>query len=108
VQLKERFPEGAVLMEWGKRPGAAGDVPEDDVWLLNKLKDLAAKMACVPQEYKGAMDSVVCCYVTMSSTTLSETDHRLCSSLKQGMNRATLPVSAAKPQCFVSFICDLV
>jgi hypothetical protein len=32
-------------------------------------------MACVPEEYKGAKDSMVCYHKVLSSTTLSDTDH---------------------------------
>jgi hypothetical protein len=71
VQLKKRFPDGAVLVEWGKRD----DAEDADVWFLNKLEDLAANMACVPEEYNGAKDSMVCYNEVLSSTTLSDTDH---------------------------------
>jgi hypothetical protein len=39
--LKKRFPDGAVLVEWGKNTG-------DEVWFLNKLEELAAELACTP------------------------------------------------------------
>jgi hypothetical protein len=64
MQEKKRFPDGAVLAEWGKGTG-------DDVWILNKLEELAAKIGCVPKT--DGNDSMVCCYETLCSTILLET-----------------------------------
>jgi hypothetical protein len=52
VQHKERFPDGAVLVEWGKDTG-------DDVCFLHKLEELAAKIGCAPE--KSGSQSMVCC-----------------------------------------------
>jgi hypothetical protein len=71
VQQKERFPDGAVLVEWGKGTG-------DDVWFLHKLEELAAKIGCAPE--KSGSQSMVCCLESMCSIIANETTHRFRSS----------------------------
>jgi hypothetical protein len=79
VQLRKRFPDGAVLVEWGKGTG-------EDVWFLNKLEELAAKMDCTPE--KAENDSMVCSHEPMSSTILTDSDHCLRSSCNQDVRKA--------------------
>jgi hypothetical protein len=81
VQQEKRFPDGAVLVEWGKSTG-------DDVWFLNKLEELAAKLACAPK--KSDNDSMVWCLDSINSTLLLETEHRVSSSCYGGVRTIVL------------------
>jgi hypothetical protein len=66
VQQEKRFPDGAVLVEWGRST-------DDDVWFLNKLEELAAKLSCAPK--KSGNDSMVCRLEFSNSTLLLQTEH---------------------------------
>jgi hypothetical protein len=65
VQQEKRFPDGAVLVEWGKSTG-------DDVRFLRKLEELAAKRACAPK--RNDNDPMVCRLESINSTLLLETE----------------------------------